>query len=176
MRKLIKILAVILVIFIVIAAVLHYIKPEEKLNMDYTPVSLEEKIVEMAKEFKPEIRLSRSDINAIIKQNIERELHEQVYIDGADFYMQNSLLHGKLNITVANNIKAELTVVYSMSWAQPNLILKPYSLHIKAIPLPLKWLQKFDIPLTESEQRFVKINDVYNDGEDIVIALKVQLF
>lgn len=176
MRKIIKLLAIVLVIFIVMTAIIQYIKPEQKLNMDYTPIAIDALLLQMVKEFKSEIRLSRSNINALIKHSVDQELHPQVYVDGADFHMENSLLHGRLNVTIANRIKAELTVIYSMRWEQPNVILEPYSLHTKSIPLPIKSLQRIDIPLASNENSFVKIKDIYNDGQDIVIALQVQLF
>jgi len=176
MRKFISILVVFVIIIGIPAAFLHYIKPQQALNMEFTSIALEEKIVQMAREFKPELRLSRSDMNALIKQNMKQELSSQVYIDGVDFYLQDSLLHGQLNVTFANTVKSELSVVYTMNWEYPNIILEPKSLSIKSIPLPIKWLERFEIPIDNEEQRFVKIKEVYNEGDELVIAFKVQIF
>lgn len=108
---------------------------------------------------KLELVLTESDINHLIKMNMKDELaisrpestHQEItkaiHLDRANFDLEENRLIAQMNIIYKNKIPARLDAVYSLDWESPNIILKPQSLSVKAIQLPLSMLETIVIPL-----------------------------
>lgn len=170
-----------LIVIIVIAAIavialIQYARPSQKLTMNYTQISMGEKLSYMVSNLKTELILSERDIDALIKQNMDQQLNEYTYIDGAKFYIESDILHANLNVTFANKVKAEINATYDVAWNDPKLTLTPQTLSIKDIPLPTSWLETIVIPIYEPNDSMIQISKLTNVNRELIIKLKLNLF
>ncbi|MGO4179739.1 hypothetical protein AB4Z17_01055 [Paenibacillus sp. TAF43_2] len=166
---------------------LSYIAPDEPLDMSYAPIDVKEKALDMVRKMKLELVLTESDINHLIKMNMKDELAisrlesadqefaKAIHLDGANFDLEENKLIAQMNITYKNKIPARLDAVYSLDWESPNIILKPQSLSVKAIQLPLSMLETIVIPLDLPAQDVVTVRDVQFENNQIKIRFKLQI-
>lgn len=170
------IVTIMLSLILLSGGLLVYISPDEELTMDYEPVKLEQKIVDMVRNLRPEVVLNEADINTLIKANMDRQLHEQIYVDGAHFQVADNQLHAKLNVTLRDAVKAEVTAVYSIVWEEPNLKLEPMALKLKNLNLPKSWLNEIEVPIYDTANSLVAIESVSTSSNDLIIKLKLSMF
>jgi hypothetical protein len=186
-----RFLTVIIIIILLIGGalwwLLSYIAPDEKLDMSYTPIDVKEKALGMVRKLKPELVLSEEDINHLIKMNMKNKyaaegaegpflaLEKDIRLDGAVFELEENKLIARMNVTYKNRIPAELDAVYSLGWQSPNITLRPQSLSIKEIALPISMLETIIIPLDLPAQDIVTVRDVQFENGQIKIRFKVSL-
>ncbi|RCW47825.1 hypothetical protein [Paenibacillus prosopidis] len=192
MRKAIRRLltAVVLIILLLGGAawwLLSYIAPDEPLDMAYESIDVKEKALDMAKRLKPEFVLTEADINNMIKMHLERklasreagassmELANGIHLDGAAFELEEDKLAARLNVTYRDRVPAELDAVYSLEWQPPNIALRPNSLSVKEIGLPVSLLEPIIIPLDLPADDVVTVRDVQFLKDQIKVLLKISL-
>lgn len=176
MKKLFKFLSVVIILVIILVSLVLYARPSEDLTMSYSPINLNEKINDMVSNLKTELVLNENDINALIKQTMNNELNEHMYITGAHYYIEDNKLQANVAVTVWDRLEIEMHATYEVSWQEPNLVLTPNALSLKAIPLPLTWLEPITTPLYNSSSTVVKITDILTSGKEIIVKWKVELF
>jgi len=186
-RLLISVIVILLLLGGALWWFLSYIAPDEPLDMSYAPIDVKEKALDMVKKLKLELVLSESDINHLIKMNMKDEnaisrpesadqgIAKDIHLDGANFDLEENKLIAQMNITYKNKIPARLDAVYSLDWESPNIILKPQSLSVKAIQLPLSTLETIVIPLDLPAQDVVTVRDVQFEKDQMRIQFKLQI-
>ncbi|MGM0882236.1 MAG: hypothetical protein ACQEXQ_14500 [Bacillota bacterium] len=192
MRKAIRRLmtAVVLIILLVGGAawwLLSYIAPDEPLDMAYESIDVKEKALDMAKRLKPELVLTEADINNMIKMHLESklasreagassmELANGIRLDGAAFELEEDKLAARMNVTYRDRIPAELDAVYSLEWQPPNIALRPKSLSVKEIGLPVSLLEPIIIPLDLPADDIVAVRDVQFLKDQVKVLFKLRL-
>ncbi|OMF32653.1 hypothetical protein BK133_14220 [Paenibacillus sp. FSL H8-0548] len=191
MRIIKRLLTVIIVIALLLGGaswwLISYIKPEEQLDMSYTPIDVKEKALDMVKKLKPELVLTEADINHLIKMNMKKEyassengvsfleLTKDLRLDGAHFDLEEDRLIARMNVTYMDRIPAELDAVYSLEWQAPNIVLRPQSLSLKNISLPTGVLETIIIPLDLPSQDIVTVQAVRFEQDLLKIDFKLQL-
>jgi hypothetical protein len=190
--RVIKRLMTVIIVFAVFIGgagwwLISYIKPEEKLDMSYTPIDVKEKALAIVKKLKPELVLTESDINHLIKMHMIKEyassdngvsyleLEKDIRLDGAHFELEEDRLIARMNVTYKNRIPAELDAVYSLEWQAPDIVMRPQSLSIKGISLPIGALETNIIPLDLPSRDIVTVEDVRFEQDSIKINFKFQL-
>ncbi|MCA0756409.1 hypothetical protein KP806_15250 [Paenibacillus sp. N4] len=165
-------------------ALLAYIAPDEKLDMAYTPISVQDKALAIVKSLKTELVLTETDVNYLIKAHLERELagadgapelSKDLRLDGAAFELEADKLIAHMNVTYKDRVPAQLDAVYRLEWQPPNIALRPQSLSAKEIGLPLDLLQTVIIPLELGEQDLVSISNVLFEQDQIRVQFKVDV-
>jgi hypothetical protein len=167
---------------------LSYVAPEEQLDMSYVPIDVRAKAMDMVKKLKPELVLTESDINHLIKMHLQDkyggsgengqktiELAKDVRLDGAVFELEEGRLAARMNVTYRDRIPAVLDAVYRLEWQDPNIALRPQSLSVKDIGLPLDLLEPIIIPLDLPLQNMVTVRDVQFQKDQIKILFKLEL-
>jgi len=144
--------------------------------MDYTPIQLEEKLLNMARNLNTELVLTEADINALIKMNIDTEPRDRLQIEGAHFSVLDNMLHAELNVLWNDNVRAQLHASYAISWNEPELTLLPMELKLKDIKLPTSWLEEISLPLYESADSLLGVESLTTRGNELVITLILKLF
>ncbi|WP_169085590.1 hypothetical protein [Paenibacillus sp. PL91] len=192
MGKMLKrfVTAIIIIILLLGGALwwlLSYIAPDEKLDMSYAPIDVKEKALAMVRKLKPELVLTEEDINHLIKMNMKSkyaavgaggsslELAKDIRLDGAVFELEEDKLIARMNVTYKERIPAELHAVYSLEWQSPSITLRPQSLSIKEMALPISMLETIIIPLDLPAQDVVTVRDVQFENGQIRIRFKVSL-
>ena len=183
MGRMLKKFAITVIIIILLLAgalwwLLSYIAPDEKLDMSYAPIDVKEKALDMVKKLKPELVLTESDINHLIKMNMQKEeLAKDIRLDGALFELEEDRLVAHMNVTYKERIPAELNAVYSLEWQPPNIALRPQSLSLKEMALPVSMLDAIIIPLDLPGQDIVTVKDVefLKDQIKVLFKLGIQL-
>lgn len=166
---------------------LSYIAPDEQLDMRYAPIDVNAKALDMVKKLKPELVLSEADINDLIKNHLNSkyasrgaggsslELAKDLRLDGAVFELEEDKLVARMNVTYMDRIPAELDAVYSLEWQPPNIALRPQSLSVKEIGLPLGMLETIIIPLDLPAQDVLSVRDVLFEKDQLRIRFKLQI-
>jgi hypothetical protein len=163
-----------------------YIAPDEQLDLTYTPISIKDKAWDIIKNMKTELILTESDVNFLIKSGLQSQLpraeetgalqlDENVRLDGAAFKLEQDELTARMNVTWQNTIAAELNATYRLEWQQDRIALRPQSLSLKGLPLPLRLLEPILIPLELPEQNYVSISNVAFEPGQIRIVFKVDV-
>jgi len=168
--------SVVLGLLIIAGGMLVYISPDEDLTMDYSPVQLEEKLADIIRNLKPEIILTESDINAIIKSYMNTQLHDQLVVEGAHFTVGDNRLYARLNVKAFDTIKAELNAVYAIEWQEPELKLVPVELKLKQLTLPSAWLKEITFPIYDANHSIISVERLSTSGNELVIKFKFNLF
>lgn len=140
------------------------------------PIKLEDKLLQMARNWNTELVLTEADINALIKMNLDPQINDRLLIQGAHFSLQDNTLLAQLNVLVNDAIPAELYASYGISWDEPELRLTPLTLQLKEINLPISWLDEISFPLYEKKDSLIGIDSLYTKGNELVIKLKFKLF
>jgi hypothetical protein len=186
-RLLISVIVILLLLGGALWWFLSYIAPDERLDMSYAPIDVKEKALDMVKKVKLELVLTESDINHLIKMHMKDEyamnksgaatleLAKDIRLDGAHFDLEEDKLIARMNITYKNKIPARLDAVYSLDWQSPNIVLKPQSLAVKAIQLPLNTLETIVIPLDLPAQDVVTVRDVKFENNQMKILFKLHI-
>ena len=144
--------------------------------MEYTTINVEEKIVNMVANLNNEVRLSEQEIDSLIKQSMDQQLNAYTYINGANFYVEHNILYAVLNLTLYNKLEAEIHAAYDVQWEGSELQLIPESLSVKDISLPTSWLETINVPIYTENDSIVTISSLVNEGREIVIKLRLNLF
>jgi hypothetical protein len=192
MRKAIRRLLTAVVLIILLLGVaawwlLSYIAPDEPLDMAYDSIDVKEKALDMIKRLKPELVLTEADINDLIKMHLESklasreagesamELANGIRLEGVAFELEENKLAARMNVTYRDRIPAGLDAVYSLEWQPPNIVLRPESLSVKEIGLPLRLLEPIMIQLDLPAQDVVAVRDVRFLKDQIKVLFKLQL-
>jgi hypothetical protein len=166
---------------------LSYIAPDEPLDMAYDSIDVKEKALDMIKRLKPELVLTEADINDLIKMHLESklasreagesamELANGIRLEGVAFELEENKLAARMNVTYRDRIPAGLDAVYSLEWQPPNIVLRPESLSVKEIGLPLRLLEPIMIQLDLPAQDVVAVRDVRFLKDQIKVLFKLQL-
>lgn len=152
-----------------------YIAPDQERDLAYGTIDVREKALDMIKAMKPELVLSETDINNLIKKNMDPDISEKVTVDGADFTLEGSLLLADLNITYYGRIPAEVQAAYDMEWDGTKITLQPVSLRLKDISLPVSMLETITVPLDLPVDDMVKVEEVRFEAGQVKVLFRIQL-
>ncbi|REK74409.1 hypothetical protein [Paenibacillus paeoniae] len=180
MGKFFKRLFITLIVLLVLIGgaawwLLSYIKPEQSLHLNYSPIDVRQKAVDMVKRLKPELVLSEKEVNDLIKKHLDPDISEDVRVDGAQFMLEENKLLADLNITYGDRIPAQIRAEYRLEWQNPNLVLRPQSLSIKGFQLPLKMLETVIVPLDLPTGDMVTVQDVKFESKQIKVLFNIKL-
>lgn len=180
MGKFLKRLFITLIVLLLIAGgaawwFLSYIAPDKPLDLNYNPIDVRQKAVDMVKRLKPELVLSEEEVNDLIKKNIDRDVAENVRLDGAQFRLKGDRLVADLNITYRDRIPAQIQAEYRLEWQNPNLALRPQSLKMKGIELPLSMLETIVVPLDLPTGDMVSVDDVKFEEKQVKVLFDIKL-
>ncbi|CAM4511730.1 hypothetical protein FHS16_003437 [Paenibacillus endophyticus] len=191
MGKRLKRLLLLVVILLLLGGalwwVVSYIAPDEQLDLSYAPIDVQGKALDMVKQLKPELVLSETDIDHLIKQNLKSEygngeagssaimLRKDVRLDGARFELEANRLVAHMNVTYKERLPAALDAVYLLEWQTPNIVLRPQALSLKKSSLPLTMLDTIIIPLDLPALNVVTVGDVQFEQDRIRIGFKLHL-
>lgn len=182
--------ALVLIILLLAGAawwLLSYIAPDEPLDMAYESIDVKEKALDMIKRLKPELVLTEADINNMIKMHLESKLASReagassmelvngIRLDGAAFELEEGKLAARMNVTYRDRIPAELDAVYSLEWQPPNIALRPKSISVKEIGLPVSLLEPIIIPLDLPAEDVVTVRDVQFLKDQVKVLFKLRL-
>lgn len=186
-----RLLAAIIVIILLFGGalwwLLSYIAPDGQLDLRYEPIDLKAKALDTARKLKTELVLTEADINDLIKMHLKSEyasggageysleLAKDIRLDGAAFELEEDKLLARMNVTYKDRIPAELDAVYSLEWQSPNIALRPQSLSVKEISLPIGMLETIIIPLDLPLQDVVSIRDIQFEKNQLKIRFKLQI-
>ncbi|MGO4547688.1 hypothetical protein AB4Z29_23135 [Paenibacillus sp. 2TAB23] len=191
MGKIVKRLLLLLIVMLLLLGgalwwLISYIAPDEQLDLSYAPIDVKGKALDMVKNLKPELVLTETDIDHLIKQNLKSEygngeagssaimLRKDVRLDGARFELEKNRLVAHLNVTYKERLPAALEAVYALEWQSPNIVLRPHALSLKKSSLPLTMLDTIIIPLDLPAHDVVTVRDVQFENDRIRIGFKLQ--
>lgn len=180
MGRVFKRLFITLVVLVMIVGgavwwLLSYIAPDQQLNLNYNPIDVKQKALDMVKALKPELLLTEEDVNNLIKKHIHTDVAENVRLNGAKFYLQGDRLVADLNVTYRDRIPAQLQAEYRMEWEEPNLVLRPQSLSVKDLKLPIDLLETITVPLDLPTGEMVEVKEMVFANSQIKVLFNLNI-
>lgn len=156
---------------------LAYIAPQRELDfrLENEKIDVKEKALHMVKRLKPELVLTESEVNDLIKLGMEKKMGEHVRVEGTDFQLAKDRLIGDINVMYRERIPAGVRVEYEVDWQEPNLVLRPATLSIKAIDLPLRYLETVIIPLDLPSGEAFSVEDVRVEEGRLMVLFDIKL-
>lgn len=168
------VVGVILITFIlVMISVWLYLRPSETLDMNYTDVAWEDKLLQMVQTREPKMTLTEYDINQIAKQGLSEYMktHELPFrIVGSSFHLTGDKLIGTINgewgpIEFGTNVEYVIQVDNTTS----TLILRPSNVSIRHISVAAEQLglDSIELNLASYIPDFVQLSEVEFPGQTI---------
>ncbi|RIX60257.1 hypothetical protein D3P08_01390 [Paenibacillus nanensis] len=180
MGRVFKRLFITLVVLVIIVGgaiwgLLRYIAPDQQLNLNYSPIDVKQKALDMVKELKPELVLTEEDVNNLIKKHLDPIIKEDVRVEGAKFHLVEDRMIADLNVTYRQKIPAQIRAEYGLKWEDHQLILEPKDLSLKSIRLPSDILEKVSIPIDLPADEVISIKDVKFETGQIRVKFHMKL-
>ncbi|MDQ6421325.1 hypothetical protein RB620_18015 [Paenibacillus sp. LHD-117] len=180
MGKLVRrlLLAIVFLILLIVGAgwwVLSYVAPDQELDLSYQTIDVREKATDMVKRLKPELVLTEADINHLIKMNLSPDIADHVMVDGANFSLEKDRLIADMNVTYRDRIPMAVQAEYRLEWQDPNIALRPQSLKVKDIELPVDLLDTIIVPLDLPTGNVVEVKDVRFEADAIRVLFKLNI-
>lgn len=174
MRKLILFLFVLLLLVGGLGVYgMYYIRPDPTLTLDYEPISLKDKALDMAKRLSPELVLTEEDVNNLLKQALAEHPKQSpdVEVLGARFTLLNSRLHADLRLLWKERVTAGMQVDYLLRWSGESLTAEVDSIKLKGIKLSSSLTQDLVVPLGEELPALIRIRNIEFGEREIQIRL-----
>lgn len=194
MKKRIKIIVItllLLILFIPIC-IIYLIRPTKTLNLQYTSLDLNKKVIRELLEFDDNISLTDDDLTNLLKETLAQSENESlVYITGVDLDIKDDLVNLYVNLEYGI-FKVGFRGVASLTLVEDDLIVKPKNFYLGRIPISqkkvLSFLDKLDIKTSyindngklvinlseitnENVLYFVNINDISLEDDNLSIYL-----
>ena len=138
---------ILLVAVIITVSLIIYIRPSDNLDLNYSNISIADKILENVQKRSLDIELTQREVNNLIKKNLIPEYSEDITIKGADFQLRDGGIIALLHIKYRGVVDAQIVADYDLTWNKPNLQLVPVSLAMKKIKLPVQLLEPINVPI-----------------------------
>lgn len=165
--------ALLIFVCVLLGAAVWYVRPAEPLDLHYEPISVAQKIAEMVKARKPELHISESELNDILKKELAARSRPRphVEINGARFEQRANRVTAYLNLKTAG-IPVGAAVDFELEWRAPDLIVRPTGTHMKALNVPASWLPlaPIVIPLDEALPPPIAIKQIRFKETGIVVS------
>lgn len=172
---------VLLLLVVLVTAAVLYIRPSERLDLDYTEVDWGAKVREMIRNENPELTINEREFNQLAKKGLSERIakHElPVEIKGANFNLDGNRLEADLNVSWGA-IEAAVQVGYVMEFVPETerLSLTPESMSVRGIRLPPErfGLEPIDIDLGSALPDMVKVEGMQFSGNEIKAKLAIHL-
>ncbi|GAA0137351.1 hypothetical protein YSY43_41920 [Paenibacillus sp. YSY-4.3] len=134
-----RVFMLLLVLSLLAAAALWYVRPEHSLDMNYSELRWKDKLTRMIETRKPEVELSEEEFNDLAKQNLVRALQSHgelpVKITGTQFELAGDRLTVHLN-GAWGAVKFGAAARYVMEYFQDRLILTPEAVKVRSLSFP----------------------------------------
>lgn len=170
---------VLLLLVLLITAAVLYIRPSERLDLDYTEVDWGAKVREMVQTKSPELTIDEQEFNQLAKKGISEHISEHplpMEIKGAEFDVDGNRLKADLNVSWGA-IDAAVRVGYVMDFATETerLELTPESMSLRGIRLsPARFgLEPIVMDLGGALPEVVKVEGLQFSGNDIKVKLAI---
>lgn len=172
---------VLLLLVVLVTAAVLYIRPSERLDLDYTEVDWGAKVREMIRNENPELTINEREFNQLAKKGLSERIAEHelpVEIKGANFNLDGNRLEADLNVSWGA-IEAAVQVGYVMEFVPETerLSLTPESISLRGIQLPPErfGLEPIDIDLGSALPDMVKVEGMQFSGNEIKAKLAIHL-
>ncbi len=165
MRKIFALLgAVIIAAVLLCAGVLWYVRPEEKLDLSYSEVSLSGIWSGIGKTSPLKVRLTEREVNDLLKKYVSanRKLSERAEIAGVRFRLLPDMLAADADVLYAGKVHIGTTSYYSLAWNNPDMTATYLYTEVKGFRFPPGWLRldSFRIPVGDRLPPFLRIKNV----------------
>ena len=164
-------IALLLVVVIITVSLLFYIRPADNLDLNYSNLSIADKILENVQKRSLDIELTQREVNNLIKKNLIPEYSEDITIKGADFQLRKGGIIALLHIKYKGMVDAQIVADYDLIWNSPNLQLQPVSLAMKKIKLPVQLLEPINVPIELPADDIVTIKTMSVTTESVKLKL-----
>ncbi|WP_435922443.1 hypothetical protein [Paenibacillus sp. DYY-L-2] len=172
---------VLLLLVVLVTAAVLYIRPSERLDLDYTEIDWGAKVREMIRNENPELTINEQEFNQLAKKGLSERIAEHelpVEIKGANFNLDGNRLEADLNVSWGA-IEAAVQVGYIMEFVPETerLSLTPESMSVRGIRLPPErfGLEPIDIDLGSALPDMVKVEGMQFSGNEIKAKLAIHL-
>ena len=174
--KILKRIVVWLMILLLMAVIISitliiYIRPAASHDLNYSNISIADKVMENVQKRSLDIELSERDVNNLIKKNLLADYSEDITIKGADFQLRQGGIKALLHIKYKGLIDAQIEADYDLVWNSPTLQLQPASLAMKKIKLPVLLLDSINIPIELPADDIVSIKKINVTADSVKLKL-----
>jgi hypothetical protein len=153
---------------------IYYVRPDPALNLQYEPVAIKEKALEMVKRMSFDMILSEEDVNNVLKKSLAQNpvRNRDVEVRGANFTVAGDRLTADLSLLWKNRIPAGVQVIYRLSWQQPDLVATVEQVKVKSVNLPSSLADDLVLPIGRELPKPLKIKEVQLGEKEVTIVLQ----
>ncbi|MFC6230184.1 hypothetical protein ACFQI7_20385 [Paenibacillus allorhizosphaerae] len=155
-----------------------YVKPEQKLDLAYSELPLRDKLAGMLVNRKPEITLTESEVNELLKKALAArpDVRPDVTVTGARFDLQGDQLTADVNVRIKRRIEAAATLRFDLDWKEPYLIAVHTGTFVKQVGIPGSWfhLEPLQANLNDYLPRLAAIRSVAFENAGVKLSFKLR--
>ncbi|AZK46160.1 hypothetical protein [Paenibacillus lentus] len=132
-----RLLLFLLILIVLAAAAIWYIRPEHALDMNYSRIQWKDKLVRMIETRKPEIEITEEEFNHLAKQKLVEEIRGQelpVTVTGMQLQLADNLLTVHIN-AAWGAIEFGAAIQYVLEYSTGQFIMTPEAVKVRELSL-----------------------------------------
>ncbi|MFD2612323.1 hypothetical protein [Paenibacillus gansuensis] len=158
---------------------LWYVRPEQPLDLEYKPLAIENKVLEMISSRKLETAFTEEELNQALKEWLAANnfLSEHWEITGAQGRLNGERMDVDVNVLYAGRVPVGATAVYRLTWDNPNLIAEPVEVQVKRakVTAAQAGLQPVVIPIGDQLPLGFSISKVTFEAKSVRVKFRFSL-
>lgn len=132
-----RLFLLLLIVSLLAAAAVWYIRPERTLDMNYSKIAWKDKLAEMIETRKPQLELSEKEINDLAKQKLAQALETSelpITITGMQLQLAGNLVTVHIHAEWGA-MKFGAAIQYVMEYSAGRIVLSPEAVKVREVSL-----------------------------------------
>lgn len=153
-----------------------YAQPDRMLDLNYSELSIRDKLAAMLANRRLEVVLTESEVNELLKKILadRAQLREDWTLTGAQFTLNGTQWTADINLMYKEKWPIGAKLFFTVNWQDPYLTAVHTETQIKQISVPMDWfqLQPLKIPLNDYLPKPAGVRNVTFEGNVVRLALR----
>jgi hypothetical protein len=177
MGKLLRFGGTLLLVFILLLGVSYaYAQPDRMLDLNYSELSIRDKLENMLVNRRLEVVLTESEVNGLLKKTLasRAQLRDDWTLTGAQFTLKGTQWMADINLMYKEKWPIGAQLFFTVNWEDPFLTAIHTDTQIKQISVPMSWfqLEPLQIPLNDYLPRPAGVRNVTFQDNIVRLALR----
>ncbi|MCU6796648.1 MULTISPECIES: hypothetical protein [Paenibacillus] len=177
MGKLLRFVGMLLILCILLLGVSYaYAQPDRLLDLNYSEISVRDKLTDMLANRRLEVVLTESEVNDLLKKTLSSraQLNEDWKLSGAQFNLKGNQWTADVTLMYKDKWPIGAQLFFTVKWEDPFLTATHTGTQIKQLSVPMDWfqLQPLQIPLNDYLPKPAGIRAVTFQDNVVRLALR----
>ncbi|TDF97526.1 hypothetical protein [Paenibacillus piri] len=165
MGKLIRFLLMLALAAALLAGGLYlYAQPQQTLDLNYSDLSIKNKLADMIASRKLEVELTEPEVNNLLKKALAKQssVRGEVEVTGARFTLNGSEWIADVNLLYQKRWQIGAELMFAVSWQEPYVTVVHTGTRIRQAGIPSEWfrLKPLQVPLNDYMPKLAGVKSI----------------